>query len=125
MENFCLRVIINNVKQYHFPIIKVKSVVLFGIIIPSAWALLIVLIYNSGGPHVDNPNIPDFIQGIVSLINFIFSPIIAIVMPFILWQRGGLDDAKKSNKNLIILSVCFFVITAVFHLYNLMQNWIP
>ena len=126
MENFLVHAIINHMKQYHLPLIKVRFVVLWGIIIPSVWALYVTLIYNAPrGASLFNPNVPESIKMTISVINFLFSPIIAVVMPFVFWQRGGLDEAKKSNKNLIILSVCFFIITTVFHLYNLMQNWIP
>jgi|SRR3990167_10413026 len=113
-------------KQYALPFIKIKFIILFGIIIPSLWSLYVVLVYNSPpGPAQFNPNIPESIRFTISIVNFLFSPIIAVIMPFVFWKRGGTDEAKKSNKNLLIMSSIFLVITAVFHLYNLMQNWIP
>lgn len=113
-------------KEYHLPFIKGKHVIWFGIIIPTAWALYITQIYNlPPGAAEFNPNVPESIRFTISIVNFIFSPIIAVIMTFVFWKWGGSDEAKKSNKKLIILAVLFFIITGVFHLFNLMQNWIP
>lgn len=101
-------------------IVSKKHIVIFGIIIPLVWTIFITQIYNLNGIPVYNPHIPDFIKGIVSLTNFIFSPIIAILAPFILMRYRDVDDeARKSNVNLFILFGFFFTITTVLHLCNL------